>query len=568
MPTNLDLIAVGDITQHFVVPAYQRGYRWGADEVTVLLDDIASIREKDDKDYCLQPIVVKKLDGNRYELVDGQQRLTTLYLLFLVMQKEGFKRSGPPFSLEYTTRPQSAEFLQNLDPHRADENIDFFHLSGAYECIRSWFTQHGNRDQVVADQVNIHLYNRVKFIWYEATPDTDSNALFARLNIGRIPLTNAELIKALFLTRTVANPGDANRQVEIGMQWDVIERDLHEERFWGFLTDRSPDAHPTRIELLFDLIADRRSSDRFHTFRHFKALFEAGRRRTDVWNDVLARHALLREWYDDRNLYHRIGFLVATKEGDQDLRTLIDESATATKTQFARDLHAKIVDRLDLTREAIGELDYGGDRRKCERVLLLFNVETTRLLEQSSERYPFDAHNRNDWSLEHIHAQNAEALTRLDQWQEWLRAHARALAQLNLPEAAAERDSLVTAIDTSLNALTKERFTDLAGQVLAMFSRFEQADNLDGIENLALLPREVNSTLNNAAFEVKRQRIIATDRRGAYIPICTRRVFLKYYTESADQQLQFWSRQDRDAYQAAMFADESGILTPYLRSDS
>ena len=55
------------------------------------------------------------------------------------------------------------------------------------------------------------------------------------------------------------------------------------------------------------------------------------------------------------------------------------------------------------------------------------------------------------------------------------------------------------------------------------------------------------------------------DRRGDYIPICTRRVFLKYYTESGDQQLQFWSKQDREAYLVAMFSEQHGTLTRYLK---
>jgi hypothetical protein len=93
---------------------------------------------------------VKKRDDQQYESVDGQQRLTTLYLLLFFMQKEGFKKSAPPFSLAYATRPQSAEFLQDLDPARAEENIDFFHLSGAFQCIQEWFERRGNHAEVVA----------------------------------------------------------------------------------------------------------------------------------------------------------------------------------------------------------------------------------------------------------------------------------------------------------------------------------------------------------------------------------------------------------------------------------
>ena len=64
---------VGDITGSFLVRDYQRGYRWGADEVRRLLDDI---RDAGSHDYYLQPVVVKKLGDGQWELVDGQQRLT------------------------------------------------------------------------------------------------------------------------------------------------------------------------------------------------------------------------------------------------------------------------------------------------------------------------------------------------------------------------------------------------------------------------------------------------------------------------------------------------------------
>ena len=78
---NLEEKIVGDIQGIFRVEAYQRGYRWTADEVKRMLEDISEI--PNDHKYCLQPIVVKKVNDYN-ELIDGQQRLTTLYLL---MQK-------------------------------------------------------------------------------------------------------------------------------------------------------------------------------------------------------------------------------------------------------------------------------------------------------------------------------------------------------------------------------------------------------------------------------------------------------------------------------------------------
>ena len=60
-------------------------------------------------------------------------------------------------------------------------------------------------------------------------------------------------------------------------------------------------------------------------------------------------------------------------------------------------------------------------------------------------------------------------------------------------------------------------------------------------------------------FEVKRQRILDLDRKGAYIPICTRQVFLKYYTDADAQQVHFWSTQDREAYLATILSSDSGV---------
>jgi uncharacterized protein with ParB-like and HNH nuclease domain len=68
---------VGDLSGHFLVPGYQRGFRWGHHEVEALLNDIVA----SDGKYYLQPLVVKRLDDQRWELIDGQQRLTTLYLI-------------------------------------------------------------------------------------------------------------------------------------------------------------------------------------------------------------------------------------------------------------------------------------------------------------------------------------------------------------------------------------------------------------------------------------------------------------------------------------------------------
>jgi hypothetical protein len=566
--TKLELKAVGDITGHFVVPAYQRGYRWGEEQVKLLLKDIS---ENGNNEYCLQPIVVKRRPEDRFELIDGQQRLTTLYLIFFYMKVEILPNSNPPFSVEYETRPRSAAYLANLDEAIKDDNIDFSHLHGAYRCIKEWFDDKGHRRQNEALKFYGYLYDRVKVIWYEAGDDVDSTTLFTRLNVGRIPLTNAELVKALLLARKAPSSEkpepspqhDHYRQIEISTQWDMIERDLHDDGFWAFLSNQPGRDFPTRIEFIFDMMAGSEGTkERFRTFFHFKEELES-RCAKDVWAHILELYYLLKEWYEDRDLYHKVGYLVATGVS---LADLVKKSEGSTKSKFHELLDVRIKDALDLNEEAIEELSYEKPD-PCTRLLLLFNVETVRALKNSSERYPFHAHKAQSWSLEHIHAQHAETLNKKEQWQEWLRQHLAALEALKFDDPAKDekRNSLLREIAASIDDVKKESFAQLSIRIIEIFNPAVSADSVHSISNLALLSGKANSALCNSVFQVKRLKIIELDRAGEYIPICTRRVFFKYFTDAGNQQMHLWSLQDRKCYLDAMISPEHGVLRRYLK---
>lgn len=546
---------VGSIEGRFVVARYQRGYRWGDHEVRQLLDDVAGAN----RDYDLQPIVVMRAGDGKWELVDGQQRLTTLYLLLLYMHRAGLKNVGPRYTIEYETRERSAEYLRSLDEKRAGENIDFFHLHRAYRCIAAWFeAREPHARQLLADELFGRLFKSVYVIWYEAPPETDAVALFTRLNDGRIPLTDAELVKALVLSLARGGPVSTDRANEVAAQWDGIERDLRAPELWAFLSSLRPDEAPTRISLLLDVIADQLapSSARrppFHTFETLRAEIE----RTSwvaVWNRVIDLHARVLGWFDDRRVFHKIGYLVSV---GQPLGELVGEAEKHGKSAFEAVLDDRIRASLGLTRASLLELDYerDGDRTKLARVLLLMNVLTVAALPSSSERYSFARHRSGTWSLEHIHAQHAQGLTKAEQWRGWLSLHGDALAKLRTDDDEA-RATVVAEIDRALarDELTGEVFRRLHVEVDRFFGSNEDAgpSGLHAVSNLALLDSGDNAALSNAAFEVKRRKILDLDRRGAYIPVCTRRVFLKYYTDADEAQLGFWGPQDREGYLAAM----------------
>lgn len=548
MTTDLRPELVGSIVGEFFVPSYQRGYRWGWDEVSRLLEDI---HESAGHKYFLQPVVVKRRDDGRWELVDGQQRLTTLFLILRYIQRH-LPTATLNYSLEYETRASSAEYLQHPTEEDSQSNIDFFHIFGAFECIRDWFEGQGN-PTLAAINFYKYLSESVYVIWYEAPPEVESTTLFTRLNIGRIPLTDAELVKALILARSRA----VKRDLEIAAQWDGIERDLRIEEVWAFVTGKSaPEA--THITLLLDTLAGRpKAGPRplFYTFETLRPLIEGSAQK--LWNQVIDLHSLVMGWYDNRDLFHKIGYLIARGRRFDELVAL---SKDCTKHEFEARLDARIRDDLNLFPSDIAELRYGN--RKAEAVLLLMNVETVRSMKLSSERFSFKEHAARKWSIEHIHAQNAEQLNRATQWAEWLRLHRDALSGLPIIEDT-QRVALTKRINATLEDISAEAFESLEQELSTLFSLAGEGVDLDVISNLALLSSEDNSALSNSVFEVKRRNILERDREGSYIPACTRNVFLKYYTEAAGQQIHFWGEPDREGYLEAM----QKHVAPYLLNE-
>jgi hypothetical protein len=155
---------VGDISGNFFVAGYQRGYRWGCHEVEQLLNDIQESRQQQSSSYYLQPVVVKGMADGRWELLDGQQRLTTLYLIQQHIKRTHLPSAAPRYELEYQTRPGSTQYLKDPDETRSWDNIDFFHIYRAAECIRQWFDpyHHGHWEDAV--DFNRDLSRRVKII--------------------------------------------------------------------------------------------------------------------------------------------------------------------------------------------------------------------------------------------------------------------------------------------------------------------------------------------------------------------------------------------------------------------
>ena len=544
------------IKADFFVPSYQRGYRWGKTEVVRLLDDIYSC---DGNSYYLQPVVVRK-NGDKYELIDGQQRLTTIYLIYRYMNNaSGGFIDEPQFSLYYETRKKSASFLQSVDMARKEENIDFWFICNAYDSIKQWFE--AKEKKSVLTNINKYFDEKVKIIWYEVNDSDDAAiSLFARLNIGKIPLTSAELVKAMFFSRDTKLGIDKNMQKEIALQWDNIEKELHENDFWYFLTNQSIASYQTRIDLVLDLIAGKKKNSRENYYTFFK--FDEMRQKKpvrEIWRKIQKTFLLLKDWFENHELYHKIGYIIASKE--LTLSEVYNLSLNKTKVEFIAALDASIRNSMEGVHS---ELTYenAADQKKIKKLLLLFNVESVRQNGEHSQWFPFDKFKfSNDgrvaWSLEHIHAQQSEGLKDKKAWKEWLRLHIPSVEAVD-----SKQESLIEEMESAFNKsnLQRKDFEKIQQKVVQVLSVKGNTEYIHSLSNLSLLRASDNAALNNSAFDVKRNVIIKMDIEGQYIPFCTRMVFLKYYTPSAGNQLHFWGESDRKAYIDAI----NRVLGKYL----
>lgn len=565
----LEAKPIGEIQGLFNIPAYQRGYRWEKTQVKTLLNDLYQCMEANgqEKEYCLQPVVVQKRDESQYNLIDGQQRLTTIYIL-LRYARHYFPFFKTNFSFEYETRKDTQVFLDKMDPQLAQTNIDFFHIYQAYTTIKDWleetFPADTNKQYFALSNLYKYINEKVKVIWYEVGSEVDPIALFTRLNVGKIQLTNAELIRALFLSDTP--DGMENRKkYEMANQWDEIERQLRDDddAFWAFFTRKSVKDYPTRIDILFDLMFHKQDTEKDPLFTFFK--MEERLKRSDkdsVWQEVVNSFLQLKGWYKDNVYYHKIGYLIAS--GSLTMADLFDEARGKCKSEFNKRLDELIAESITWCtndKDSYWDLDYHKDYNRICRILLLFNVLST-LGNGSQQRFLFNKYNNEEWSIEHIHAQNSEGLKTVDLQLEWLQLHLPSLKAIHRDEPDNELIKTVEqAIDSIRHnsSLVRSDFNDIFRRVVSDMSETTDTDYINTLPNLALLSCGHNTCLSNSTFDVKRNLIINMDKRGEYIPYCTKMTFLKYYDNSSDVQVHFWGQKDREAYLQAI----QNVIAPY-----
>lgn len=433
----------------FFIPSYQRGYRWTKTQIYDLCNDLLeySIRpNKDPKSFCcLQPLILRKVtkkiqgkDTVVYEVIDGQQRLTSLFILVRNLMKtvgcnnlEDFKDLYDLtfYKIYYETRPDDYEALEKLgiEPFNYCDvmDIDLAHVINAFNFVKMWLDNDKDDDpdcarstwslfskerfskKNIANKLLKLLTNsqeteepegNAQFVWYEIVPDKDAIQEFLSENKGKIKLTDTEKIRGLFMQRKNKELINSLIQTGIAKDWELIENTLHNNAFWSFISN---DTHQEdgRINIIFQYIYDRDCTNKSYQgddflFRYYYQLLNSKSDFNAViieeWEKVKAAFRMLQNWYSNPRVYNWVGLL--TKEQcvkTVDIANLYDKETVVTTEDFIEELKKKvcetIVNEIPIDEDGNVVLDVKGeyiklffdkpaDKKKIPGVLRFLNV--------------------------------------------------------------------------------------------------------------------------------------------------------------------------------------------------
>ena len=618
---KLCTVSIWDLMDNdFYISDYQRGYRWTEYEVRKLLGDLKEYFDsKCDSFYCMQPIVVYYNKNQKsWEVIDGQQRLTTLFLI-INSKIQRLKDDYPDtkmFSIGYKTRTNSREFLNNIDQNRKNENIDFYHICNADATIKAYFSE--NKINVGKFYDNLINANNepgpsVSFIWYDVTDEIESKKtsceeIFSRLNIGKINLTNAELIKALFLNefdkelidfgptinngamKDIANEFKNN----LAQDWDEIEHKLTKSDFWSFVYGRDNGVYSTRIDFLFDLLQEKKNNNfYYYTFDKYVNTFKERRASKtkfiqDEWKIVTDLFYEFVDWFDDKIYYHLIGYLRYKGVSISEIKLIERNINTNNKEDFIKELRKKCISiSLGLKIEDVNEtsiknaienLNYQNnqDKDKIRDSLLLFNILTMLDCDKDNVRFSFSDYYECNFDIEHIVSQTPKDVNGTGR-EDWIISNIEYFSgvlydrtkDVNFYIAEVERNYTDLSNETAIfgngvfpditakeicEGLTKLlkstgdiTVTPIYSKLSKYFTGGKVLKSIDSIYNLVLLDSRTNRAYKNSFFPVKRRFLQFREKDGAYILPCTKNVFAKSYSTKLFD-LMNWGESDAISY--------------------
>ena len=489
------LISSGKI---FEVAFYQRGYRWRKQQVTQLLDDLCDfIKTHKHPFYFMQALVVNETRDNKWRVVDGQQRLTTIKLIL-----EKILPNDRNIEMEYE-REEGRKERGALDDH---------FRSKAAGVIDAYLLNKQAKDKLEKNikECQFLVYNLGK------VDEAEEESVFNRLNSGKIPAKESELIKCVMLTPQPDEPEHIT--TARAQEWDDIERELSNDAFFYFMaTKKTPYINDRMAHLLHiaGITPCKDENERFPMLKHTYEILsgnDSSKSRELLWKDIYSTFYTLKAWFIDKDTwkYHAFGWQVHRRGGELPKNLEIGMKAMNILDD---DDFKKLKDKEDVFNE-------NKDKKQVIELLFLFNVAYSW---RRGMKYNFAEHaNVSTWSLEHIHARNQVKLCKED-------------------------FEMMCNLDYSKYEIACTDKDPKGYQWLEENIENYPVKEDHSLKNLALLPRDDNSSLNNGFFSEKKRIIFNKIQLEHWIPDATRDVFAKSLP-GLNFNTSYWGEDDRDAY--------------------
>lgn len=588
------------LTEHkvdgYYIGPYQRGYKWKSktihDQVSVLLSDLfdaflKSNLKQGTSEYYLQYITVKRTPKNKhftFEVIDGQQRLTTLTLLFNVLEKyfeeENLAKSNGHYLLEYSrysgSKTNIFDLIYNLAEDESTiiddvEQQDKFYLYHAFKTIHSFFILLNDHKPDYYNDFLTFIKNDVKIILNKEDEFTSAEEVFSSLNANKVPLTNSYLVKGLLLTkasRISSNDGQKKHFKEILDARSLMAKTWDEMHSWFSRPDVSKyyfGNENSGMDAALGLIEHNQNEEQENLILLFKENLEKSNNKFDsqyeLFNQFHERtitsydaveyltkikhlYKRLRNWYEDNNWYNLIGFYLHTggsikdliSKSHKDLKRILYRHINKQITYSVKENGVQIEKDISLLR-----FDNNSTKNRIFKILLTLSVFPEGVDRQKESKYRFDFYNyaSEGWSLEHIFPQNPnqDEIDYTDD-KEWIIAQ----SSKNNKTDIIEKIKNEVAVNSQELSFIYDSFPDV---------------HIFG--NMALLSSSVNSALSNGLFNTKRKILIQKINRGSFVPKHTIDVFSKMLEAKIDengntiefnQDIKIWTVDDAKAHLA------------------
>lgn len=569
----------------YYIGPYQRSYKWSSltryGQVPQMLYDIYSAMCQDPgKEYYLQYITIK-WDSMKewYEVIDGQQRLTTLSLIIYLLYAEdhNFENIAKD-KVEYSRHDNSnlfdrvVELANNESTEESDNaipNQDTYYLVKAARCIKRFLTLCKNDNKLEAFEK--YLKEKVMLITNEESSFVSAEEVFMNLNDNRVPLTSSYLIKGLLLTLAARHDDKReynykeiiDQRVIMGRQWDEISSWISKKEVTHYFFKQDDGGLDNFLNLVLKGIESKNEAGEKasvdEVLKKFLDTLEKVPKQNDVgelelfnkFNDVvktpadaiktlkLIKHYYrrLRGIYENNKLYNLMGYALFCESVDGYKRFDLSNVFNVSDVQLEQNLKHIILTAIpDLSNDDIRELcNYSSSNYRLQNLLLSFCVFPDG--EDDKYRFDFVAYNREHWSFEHISPQNPKNTVRIDK-----------VAQSNVIEKI--KNSSIK--ENKKKELIEKIRNDESIESESVSLLYDPDIDLDNMGNMALLSGRANSSLKNNPYIAKRSILFDMRNKGQFIPRHTIDIFNKVYHNESDPQFNFdltkWDQRDVEAH--------------------